>query len=174
MTLKTSPMNSPITRRAALRACLALSLALSLTILTSCASTPEHTLPQAQAMPAGAAYTGVWYSPQFDIMYLRQIGDSVRGIYTYKYGGTLEGKINGNMLVFDWIDPGDTATATRTRKGKGYLQLVTDDQGNFTLKGRWGYEDQLANGGVWEATYQREIDGEDPRNLEQWRAQEVR
>lgn len=160
-----------MTRRSLFGLLLCSSLCLS---LLGCSGGAETKMPDPKPMPAGASFSGVWYSQQFEHMYLRQIGDSVRGIYTYKYGGTLEGKINGNMLVFDWIDPGDTTSATRTRKGKGYFTLSIDSEGNSVVKGRWGYDDDRANGGLWEAIYQRQIEGEDPRTLEEWRETEVR
>ncbi len=140
----------------------------------ACSGGASSSIPSAGAMPAGASFEGVWYSEQFEQMYLRRVGDTIRGIYTYKYGGTLEGDINGDLLTFKWIEPGETSSATRTRKGQGYFKLSTDDNGNFVLKGRWGYEDDRTNGGVWDAMYTRALDPSDPKTLETWREANVR
>lgn len=131
-------------------------------------------VPAASQMPSGAKFQGVWFSEQFQHMYLRQVGDSVRGIYTYKYGGTLEGKISGNLLLFNWLDPGDKDAAVRTQHGQGYLQIVETEGGGYALKGRWGYNDDRRDGGIWNAEFVREVDGDDPRNLKEWRELEVR
>ena len=62
-------------------------------VLSSCGAKPQ--VPDPGPLPAGQSWSGVWYSTQFEHMYLRQTGDEIRGIYTYKYGGTMEGKANG-------------------------------------------------------------------------------
>lgn len=150
----------------------ALLLAVMSLSLSSCKSGPQ--LPEPKSMPAGASFEGVWYSQQFEQMFLRQSGDTVRGIYTYKYGGTIEGKVTGNLLVFKWIDPGDQTEARRTLKGSGYLQLVQGDEGRVFIKGRWGYNDSHHDGGPWEAEYIRELDAGDPRDLEDFRSTQIR
>lgn len=129
---------------------------------------PSQKMPASTPLPAGTSYTGVWYSPQFEHMYLRQQGNEVRGIYTYKYGGTLEGTLDGNILKFKWIDPGDKAEARRSSKGQGYLQLLPDGE-SMKLVGEWGYNEDRTGGGPWEAKYIRELEPEDPRSLEDWR-----
>jgi hypothetical protein len=129
---------------------------------------PKQTLPNPKPLPAGTTFTGVWYSPQFEHMYVRQIGNEVRGIYTYKYGGTLEGELDGNLLKFKWIDPGNKDEARRGARGQGYLQLVTEGE-SLKLVGEWGYDEARTGGGPWEADYVRELEPEDPRSLEQWK-----
>ncbi len=145
--------------------------ALTLT-LAGCA-TPKPQLPEPGTPPAGATFEGVWFSEQFDHMYLRKASESVRGIYTYKYGGTMEGEVQGDMLVFRWIDPGDQSEARRGHEGRGYLKIVEGEYGP-SLRGKWGYGEDYVGGGIWEAEYVREIEGDDPRDLEQWRARGVR
>lgn len=129
---------------------------------------PGNKMPASKPLPAGTTFTGVWYSPQFEHMYVRQQGNEVRGIYTYKYGGTFEGTLDGNILKFDWIDPGSKEEARRGTKGKGYLQLVPDGE-SLKLTGEWGYGEDRSGGGPWEADYVRELEPEDPRSLEAWR-----
>ncbi len=147
--------------------------ALSLMLLwAGCKSGPE--IPPAEPMPDGGSFEGVWYSPQFEQMYLRQNGDAVSGIYTYKYGGTIEGKVEGDLLVFRWIDPGQPEKARRTLKGSGYFKMGRDENDNLTLVGSWGYNDDYFGGGPWEAQFIRELDASDPENIEEFREQNVR
>lgn len=129
-----------------------------------CSANPG--LPQPVALPSGINFAGVWYSPQFEHMYLRQTGDEVRGIYSYKNGGTLEGTANGNLLTFVWIDPGDKQSATRSITGKGYLQLVKEGE-TVKVKGTWGYGENWQGGGPWEAEWVRDLQPDDPRSLEE-------
>lgn len=128
-------------------------------------------IPDPKPLPAGQSFAGVWYSTQFEHMYLRQTGDEVRGIYTYKQGGTMEGTANGNLLKFTWIDPGNKDEARRSLKGQGWLQMVKEGE-LIKLKGEWGYNDARSGGGVWAAEYVRKMDPEDPRSLEEWREQQ--
>jgi len=86
-----------------------------------------QTIPDPGPLPSGADFAGVWYSPQFEHMYLRQTGNKVEGVYTYESGGTLEGTVDGNLLKFSWTDPGSKETATRTMKGRGYFRMVKED-----------------------------------------------
>ena len=131
------------------------------------ASCKNAAIPDPKPLPAGQTWAGVWYSPQFEHMYLRQTGDEVRGIYTYKFGGTIEGTANGNILKFTWIDPGDKDEARRSLKGKGWFQMKKE--GELTkIEGEWGYNDSMTGGGVWEAEWVRDMDSDDPRSLEEW------
>lgn len=141
-------------------------LLLLMILVFSSACGPAQRLPEAQPLPEGASFGGVWFSPQFEHMYLRQTGDEVRGIYAYKTGGTMEGTANGNLMTFKWIDPGDKTTATRSVNGLGYLQMVRED-GILKLKGEWGYNDSRMGGGPWEAEWVRPMESDDPRNLEE-------
>jgi hypothetical protein len=129
----------------------------------SCAG--QKAVPQAQPMPAGKNFTGVWYSPQFEHMHLRQTGDKVSGIYTYKTGGRIEGEVDGNILVFDWIEPGNKESAQRTMKGRGYLQL-NEGADKTTLDGEWGYNDKVTGAGPWKAEWVRKLEPEDPLTLQ--------
>ncbi|MEM1349930.1 MAG: hypothetical protein AAGI01_15325 [Myxococcota bacterium] len=131
-------------------------------------SAPSAVLPTPTPMPEGQSFTGVWYSQQFGRMYLRQVGGDVRGIYEHDDGGTLEGTVDGNMLKFRWLDPGDRQAAVRTQQGHGYLVLKRGEP-DTVLEGEWGYDEKYAGGGVWTAEWTREIEADDPRNLEEWK-----
>lgn len=154
-----------------------LLLALTLILTSSCASTPEKPefkLPPPQALPASVSFDGMWHSPQFDRMYVRREGDMVRGIYTNKFGGTFEGKLEGHIIRFTWIDPGDKMQARRTFQGKGYFLVTVDADGNSKLSGEWGYDEDMRGGGIWEATWMRALDKADPKTLDEYREREVR
>ncbi len=103
---------------------------------------------ESRPMPAGASFTGDWYSPQYENMTLTQTGATVRGTFTYKTGGELEGTLDGNVLYFKWSQPGDFKVARRDVSGEGYF--VMDESGD-SFTGRWGYEDDNHSGGVWDA-----------------------
>lgn len=147
----------------------AMSLMVLFVLVSSCG--PKTKIPDSQPLPAGQSWAGVWYSTQFEHMYLRQTGESVNGIYTYKFGGTMEGTANGNLLKFTWVEPGDKNEARRQVKGKGWLQMVREGD-LIKLKGEWGYNDAMSGGGVWEAEYVRTMDSEDPRNLDDWKREQ--
>ena len=121
-------------------------------------------IPDPGPIPSGADYAGVWYSPQFEHMYLRQTGNKVEGVYTYESGGTLEGTVDGNLLRFSWNDPGSKETATRTMEGHGYFRMVKEDD-VLRLKGEWGYDEQYTGAGPWNAEYVRELESGDPMRL---------
>src|SRR5690554_8116161 len=98
-----------------------LSLLLLGLMLGACSTAAP--MPQPQPMPAGQDFTGVWYSPQFEHMNLRQTGDRVAGVYTYRTGGRIEGTVDGNLLTFTWVEPGDKQRAPRKMHGDGHLRL---------------------------------------------------
>lgn len=146
----------------------ALRLLIFAVFLGAMACGPSQRIPEPKPLPSGVNFAGVWYSEQFEHMYLRQTGDRVNGIYTYKEGGTIDGTVNGNLLKFTWIDPGDKTEARRNFQGKGYLQLVKEGD-VIKLKGQWGYNDDVSGAGPWTAEWVRDMDSDDPRNLEEWR-----
>lgn len=125
----------------------ALTFALGL-IATACAPSRPRIRVRPKPLPPGIAYTGKWYSPQYENMTLKQEGDTVTGTFSYKTGGTLEGKLDGNVLIFDWIQPGDTSKARREVRGRGYF-IIRDD--GDKIRGWWGYNDDLDGGGIWDA-----------------------
>lgn len=135
-------------------------------VLSACSTAPP--MPEAQPMPADRDFTGVWYSPQFEHMNLRQTGDRVAGVYTYREGGRIEGTVNGNTLTFTWIEPGDKQRARRTLQGAAYLQLVesSDPNHDYELVGEWGYNEDSQGAGPWTATWVRKLLPDDPLTLE--------
>lgn len=133
--------------------------------LSGCKAGQGESIPDPAPTPSGASFEGLWYSPQFEHMYLRQEGDRVEGVYTYQSGGRLEGKIEDNLLIFEWSDAGSKKRATRSMQGHGYLQLVRRSDA-LKLVGEWGYESDHAGAGPWTATYIRKLESDDPETVQ--------
>jgi hypothetical protein len=134
-------------------------------VMVSCKSGGEA-VPDPQPLPSERDFTGVWYSKQFEHMHLKQRGDRVVGIFTYETGGRIEGTADGNVLTFQWTEPGDRQAAVRSQSGQGYFQLVKEGD-KFMLEGEWGYGENRTGGGPWTAEYIRELEPEDPMTLEE-------
>lgn len=156
-------MRMEFTRRAMLAALMGLILG---GFALGCATTSG--LPSAGTMPEGKSFSGLWFSEQFEHMYLHQEGDQIHGVYAYDGGGTLEGEVRGNLLVFSWEEPRSREDVRRTMRGQGYLQLMVDGE-EVRLVGEWGYNEDRRGGGPWTAEFIREIEEEDPRTLEEIR-----
>lgn len=125
-----------------------LLLALSLMLFAGAAALsgcgPREVIPQ-RAMPAGATFTGLWYTT-FDDLRMTQNGTEVIGTFEYKSGGKIAGRVEGGVLLFDWVQEGDLSVGRREVSGKGYF-VISDD--GRKLDGRWGYGDSRTNGGTW-------------------------
>ncbi len=98
-------------------------------------------------LPPGVRFEGKWDS-NYGRMELEQAGTKVSG--TFEHGdGQLEGEAQGDLLLFDWLQPGDLSAARLPVKGQGWLRLSQDGE---AIEGRWGYEEAREGGGVWRAT----------------------
>ncbi|MDX9719536.1 MAG: hypothetical protein RBU37_02230 [Myxococcota bacterium] len=129
----------------------AIAFSLLLAGLSACSSSAEI-LPT-RAMPPGASFEGLWYSNYGD-MRLQQEGNKVTGTFDYKLGGSIEGELQGGVLVFDWRQEGDLNLGRRDVFGKGYF--VISDNG-ISFEGKWGYAESYSNGGTWTANKATEI-----------------
>jgi len=141
------------------------TLTLLLAAPSGCSSSKTSEVPDPGPMPEGANFQGVWFSPQFKHMYLRQSGQEVKGVYSYQTGGRLVGEVEGDLLKFKWQDPGSKEKAQRTMEGHGYLQIVQED-GKSKLKGEWGYGEDSTGAGPWTAEYIRELKSSDPQKVD--------
>jgi hypothetical protein len=88
---------------------------------------------------------GDWTSSEGGAMTIRQDSDHISGTYTLK-GGTITGKLSGNVLNGYWIQ-NSSGKRCATSRGDSYywgiLQLVFTDQ---SYSGNWGWcEDKPAN-----------------------------
>jgi len=141
-----------------------LVLVLSMVLSTGCtASNPNarpDNLPQAK-MPAGATFTGTWYSTPEILgrVYLTQQGEDVVGTYEHR-SGQICGKVVGGVLFFDWQEPGDGARARKARRGRGFFVMKPDGR---TFEGEWGLDDEWRGGGPWSAEKVSDRDRPEPR-----------
>jgi len=112
---------------------------------------------QGNAFHPGAAIPGLnlsgrWYGQEFGDMELTQTGPKVTGRYEHPRGpehnGTIRGDIEGDLLRIEWMQPGDTAAAVFPIRGRAAFRIAKDGK---TLDGRWGYEDNETDGGIWRA-----------------------
>lgn len=115
-------------------------------IASSCGPTMAQI--ESKPIPPGVSFTGEWFSPEYDNMKLEQKGTHVTGTFSYREGGTISGELDGNVLRFDWEQPGDMSKARRAIHGKGYWVISDDGKG---LRGQWGYMDSDTDGGTWNA-----------------------
>jgi hypothetical protein len=99
-------------------------------------------------LPAGINLSGEWWSPQYENMTIVHKGGLVKGTFSYRTGGTFQGELDGDVLKFEWVQPGDFDKARREIRGSGFLRVAQDGR---TLEGRWGYDDDRTGGGLWTA-----------------------
>lgn len=126
------------------------TLALGL-MLAGCAAVPGHPEPKplAERVDLSGRWTSTWGA-----MTLRQTGLEVKGDVAYR-NGTLEGVVDGDLLIFRWSQPRDREQAVLAAEGKGWMRIAPDAS---ALDGAWGYRDRYEGGGVWQA--ERWTDGE--------------
>ena len=131
-------------RALALRASLAL---LSVGLCAGCTKGDERLIKPGPSIP-GLNLSGGFDCQEFGFMKLRQTGLTLQGTYEgiRKNGdnGTIRGKLEGDLVWFDWIQPGNMDEAVWPKSGKGWLRVSRD--GN-TLKGRWGYDQDREGAG---------------------------
>ena len=105
-------------------------------------------------MPANASFTGLWYSDEFGEMKITVNPDNtVHGTFDY-HDGEIDGRVQGGVMIFDWIQPGDFQHARREVRGKGYLVISND---GMEMSGKWGYKDNYEGGGKWTGRKATEI-----------------
>lgn len=126
----------------------------------------KQKVPKPGKLPSGVDFQGVWYSPQFNHMHLEQNGNRVTGIFYHKAGGRLEGRVSGNLMTFQWVEPGNKDEMRQRLEGKGYFQIKIE-AGKPMLVGKWGYGANRTGGGPWRAEFIRELDKTDPLTLEE-------
>ena len=112
------------------------------TLLAGCAEPG----PIPKPLPAHITTGGRWESNWGD-MVLSQQGSRVTGTFAYR-NGSLEGRLDGDLLLFDWKQPGNKAEGVLAAHGKGWLRVSQDGQ---VLEGVWGYRERRKGGGTWRA-----------------------
>ena len=124
-----------------------------LSLGTMACSNPAANIPQ-HSMPAGASFSGLWYTNFGDMKLTQKADGSTRGTFDYKGEGIVEGKVEGGVFIFEWTQPGDFQVGRREVKGKGYLVMGDD---GLTMAGEWGYGDNYTGGGEWTGNKATEI-----------------
>jgi hypothetical protein len=121
--------------------------------LHACGGAQTHVI-QVGAMPAGASFTGVWFSPQYGEMHIEQNGSSAIGRYTKdERSGRLQGSVEGDVLRFEWTESRELIVGRPVEtKGHGYFKIVRHEEDDtWNLDGRWGTDASEHNGGPWTA-----------------------
>lgn len=108
----------------------------------------------ARAMPAGASFSGLWRSNFGDMKLTQKPDGYTRGDFDFKTGGSVEGRVEGGVFVFSWVQYGDFQVGRREVSGKAYL-VISDD--GLSARGKWGYGDNYEGGGLWTAEKATEI-----------------
>jgi len=106
------------------------------------------------AMPEGGSFTGVWFSPQYGEMHIRQEGSTALGRYTKdERVGRLQGRVEGDVLRFEWSEARELIVGRPVQtRGHGYFRIVKDDaEGTWKLVGEWGNDAAERGGGPWNA-----------------------
>lgn len=144
--MKTRPHRRPHSRAARL-ATLALALGgLWLAVPLGCGpSKPQLPLPG--PVPPHVTFAGRWES-NYGVMELTQHGETVEGTFEYR-DGRLRGTATGDLLVFQWEQPGNMTEARMAVHGRGWLRVAPD---GASLGGLWGYDEAHQGGGRWTAT----------------------
>ena len=100
---------------------------------------PESTLYPKTPMPAGATFTGAWYSDDWGgRILLTQDGDQVSGRFNEgkeEMVGEITGVVEGGVLLFNWVRRGKMSAGERDLKGKGYIIINRE---NDSVAGEWG------------------------------------
>jgi hypothetical protein len=128
-------------------------LAVAFAFAAACGGTE---LPKivSKSMPEGGSFTGVWHSPQYGEMHLRQNGSAVIGRFTKdERNGRIQGNVQGDLMRFEWTEKRELiAGRSVTTKGHGYFRIVNDEADKaWKLIGEWGHDADERGGGPWNA-----------------------
>jgi hypothetical protein len=118
-----------------------------------CASTAIPPI-QIKSMPEGGTFTGVWHSPQYGEMHIRQSGSSAIGRYTKdERNGRIQGNVEGDVMRFEWSEKRELIAGRAVQtKGHGYFRMVRDEvEKNWKIVGEWGNDAAERGGGPWNA-----------------------
>ena len=117
---------------------------LCIPVLLGCGATRPPLRPG--PLSPEVSFEGNWES-NYGPMVLRQIGQQVEGSVEHREG-RIQGRAEGDLLLFDWEQPRDRTAARMAVHGKGWLRISQDGS---QLEGLWGYDDSREGGGTWRA-----------------------
>ena len=121
--------------------------------LHGCGGAPTHSITVG-ALPAGASFTGVWFSPEYGEMHIEQSGATAVGRYFKdERAGRLQGSIEGDVMRFEWTENRELIVGRQVEtKGHGYFKIYKNEaEDTWNLKGEWGTDASETGGGPWSA-----------------------
>lgn len=139
-------------RPATLMSALVLTL-VGVPAMTGCGGAQTHSITVG-ALPAGATFTGVWFSPEYGEMHIEQSGATAIGRYSKdERSGRMQGTIEGDVMRFEWTESRELIVGRPTEtKGHGYFKIFKNDaEDTWNLKGEWGTDASESGGGPWNA-----------------------
>lgn len=113
-------------------------------------------------MPAGASWTGVYFSELYGYLHIVQDGNAVVGKWLRPHKdkwGEIKGEANGDVLRFEWTEHTiGLIGPNANKKGKGYFRYKrpAGDNVDDTFAGEIGYDNDEA-GEPWDAVKQRNV-----------------
>ncbi len=137
-----------------------------LSAVTACggsqAAKPKFAQVQAQDMPEGGEWSGVYYSPVYGYLHIVKEGPNISGRWETTSGaawGELHGTVTGDVLRYSWTEHkiGQVGAAAKS-SGRGYFRYVVPEgeHVNDELEGEWG-TGQSDAGNPWSAVKQRNM-----------------
>ena len=135
-----------------LRACCSLLSVITLLSMNSACSAPPKNLIKPGPPIRGANLNGGYDCLEFGYIKLRHTGNNVRGTYeglrNNGDNGTLIGKIEGDIVWLEWVQPGNIDEAILPKRGKGWWRI---SERGAHLEGQWGHDESKDDGGTWTA-----------------------
>jgi hypothetical protein len=134
-----------------------IALSLVTALLLAC-SAPAVKVPPSKPLSATIKLDGTWDSNYGQLKLITQ--DSNLNA-TYEFGqydyerGIISGKIKGDIVIFDWVQPGDRSAAVPRQSGKGWWRISQD---GLNFEGEWGFEKSNHGGGKWSASRAQRFD----------------
>ncbi len=122
-------------------------------LFTACGGGSQRADIHPGRMPSGGTFTGVWFSPQYGEMHMRQSGAMVIAEYTKdERRGRIQGTVHGNALRFQWEEKRELLSGRPTvTHGRGYFQYVIGQDEKHYVLGEWGHDNSEIGGGPWRA-----------------------
>ncbi len=133
-----------------LLAAISLLVALMVVILPACT---KSQLPKPGPLSANISLSGYWDS-NWGVMKLEENGSHLAGSFDYCEGCAIEGTVDGDLFMFNWVQPGNIQAARATISGKGWMRISPD---GTHMDGQWGYNNAMQGGGTWTAARATDI-----------------
>lgn len=149
-----------------------LALAVPCTTLVACHGKPVNSADTIKKeMPEGGQWRGVYYSPIYGNLHLKDEGDELKGAWRTTAGeawGELTGKADGGVLRYEWTEHKiGMVGPSATRSGKGYF-VYSRPKNEGTkdpdeIRGEWGLGANNT-GNKWDAVKQTNVEP-DPKSV---------